>query len=58
MEIRFISEGPGTTLVQLEHSKLDRHGEGYENLREVFDGPGAWVYILKQFAMTANGGLS
>jgi uncharacterized protein YndB with AHSA1/START domain len=58
VEIRFTAVGPGTTLVQLEHSKLERHGEGYEKLREVFDGPGAWVYILEQFAKTANGGLS
>ena len=58
VEIRFTAEGQGTTLVQLEHSKLERHGEGYEKLREIFDGPGAWVYILEQFAKTANGGLS
>jgi len=34
--IRFTSERPGTTMVQLEHSKLERHGEGYEKLREAF----------------------
>ena len=55
VEIRFTSERPGTTLVQLEHSKLERHGEGYQKLREIFDGPGAWVSILEQFAKTANG---
>jgi len=34
----------------LEHSKLERHGKGYEQLREMFDGPGAWAGILELFA--------
>ena len=50
IEIRFTAEGPGATLVELEHSKLDRHGEGYEQLRAMFDGPGAWGYILELYA--------
>lgn len=48
--IRFTAEGPSTTLVELEHSKLERHGEGYEQLRALFDGPGAWSGILALFA--------
>jgi uncharacterized protein YndB with AHSA1/START domain len=55
VEIRFTAEGPGATLVELEHSKLERHGEGYQQLRAVFDGPGAWVHILAQYAKAANG---
>ena len=43
VEIRFTAEGPETTLVELAHSKLERHGEGYEQLRAIFDGPGAWM---------------
>jgi uncharacterized protein YndB with AHSA1/START domain len=58
VEIRFTSEGPGTTLVHLEHSKLERHGEGYEKLRDIFDGPGAWGHILGLYAKAANGELS
>jgi uncharacterized protein YndB with AHSA1/START domain len=50
VEIRFTAEGSGTTLVELEHSRLERHGEGWEQLRAVFDGPGAWEGILAQFA--------
>ena len=50
VEFRFTAEGPGTTLVELEHSKLERHGEGYEQLRALFDGPGAWEGILQGFA--------
>ena len=50
VEIRFRAEGPTATLVELEHSKLERHGEGYEQLRALFDGPGAWSGILDWFA--------
>ena len=55
VEIRFTAEGPGTTLVELTHSKLERHGEGYEQLRALLDGPGAWVDILALYAKAANG---
>jgi uncharacterized protein YndB with AHSA1/START domain len=54
VEIRFTAAGPSTTLVELEHSKLERHGEGYEQLREMFDGPGAWSGILALFAETVD----
>lgn len=50
VEIRFSDGGSGTTLVELEHSKLDRHGEGWEQLRALFEGPGAWQGILNLFA--------
>lgn len=55
VEIRFAAEGPGTTLVELQHSKLERHGEGYEQLRATFDGPGAWGDILALYAKAASG---
>jgi uncharacterized protein YndB with AHSA1/START domain len=54
VEIRFTAEGPRTTLVELEHSKLERHGEGYEQLRAIFDGPGAWGDILALYAKAAQ----
>jgi uncharacterized protein YndB with AHSA1/START domain len=50
VEIRFTAEAGGTTLVELTHSKIERHGEGAEQLRELFDGPGAWSGILECFA--------
>jgi len=55
VEIRFTAEPEGTTLVELEHSKLERHGEGYEQLRAVFDGPGAWIAILAAYAQVVDG---
>jgi uncharacterized protein YndB with AHSA1/START domain len=54
VEICFTAEGPGATLVALEHSKLERHGEGYEQLRAIFDGPGAWVDILALYAKSVG----
>lgn len=54
VEIRFTAEGPQATLVELEHRNLERHGEGHEQLRAVFDGPGAWVSILEKYANAAN----
>src|ERR1700689_610036 len=53
--IRFNAEGPSTTFVELEHSKLERHGEGYQQLREIFDGPGAWAGILSLYAQKVEG---
>lgn len=50
VEIRFTAEESGMTLVELEHSKLERHGEGYQQLRAMFDGPGAWEGILSFYA--------
>jgi hypothetical protein len=54
VEIRFIDDGSGMTLVELEHSKLDRHGEGWQSLRTLFAGPGAWQGILDRFAATVD----
>jgi hypothetical protein len=50
VEIRFSSEGADQTLIELEHRKIERHGEGAEQLRALFDGPGAWSGILASFA--------
>jgi hypothetical protein len=50
VEVRFTPESERTTLVELTHSKLERHGEGYEQSRAVFDGPGAWAGVLALYA--------
>ncbi len=54
IEIRFTAEEPGITLVELTHSKLERHGEGYEKLRAALEGPGAWGHILELYAKAAS----
>lgn len=50
LEIRFTAESATVTLVELTHSKIQRHGEGAEQLRDLMDGPGAWITILELFA--------
>lgn len=57
VQVRFTALDGETTIVELVHSKLERHGEGWEQLRAIFDGPGAWVTILESFAkvMDAEG---
>jgi uncharacterized protein YndB with AHSA1/START domain len=54
VEIRFTAAGPSSTLVELEHSKLERHGEGYEKLHALLDSPGAWARTLAEFARVAD----
>ncbi len=51
--IRFTAEAAGT-LVELEHSHLERHGEGWEQLREAMESPGAWETTLSEFAKRAE----
>ena len=34
VEVRFVADGPERTLVELEHRNLDRHGEGWEGMRD------------------------
>lgn len=50
VEVRFTPVDEGTTIVELVHSHLDRHGEGWQQLRALFEGPGAWQGILDCFA--------
>jgi len=52
--IRFTSEGDSATLVELEHSGIERHGEGYEQLRTMLDSPNAWTSTLAEFAKAAE----
>jgi uncharacterized protein YndB with AHSA1/START domain len=50
VEVRFISETPERTRVELEHRNLDRHGDGWEGLREGVHGEQGWPLYLKRFA--------
>jgi hypothetical protein len=54
VEICFTGEGPGSTFVELQHSALERHGEGYEQLRDMMNSPGAWERTLAVYAAEAN----
>ena len=55
VEVRFISEGPGRTRVELEHRHLDRHGEGWEHTRDAVGGEGGWSGCLAAFSTRLRG---
>jgi uncharacterized protein YndB with AHSA1/START domain len=50
VEIRFVAEADERTRVELEHRHLDRHGEGWENLRDGVAGDQGWPLYLDRYA--------
>jgi len=54
VEVRFVSEAPDRTRVELEHRNLDRHGEGWEEMRDAVGSPGGWAGGLRLFADVAR----
>ena len=50
VEVRFSAESAGRTKVELEHRYLDRHGDGWEGVREGVDGDQGWPLYLRRYA--------
>jgi uncharacterized protein YndB with AHSA1/START domain len=50
VHVRFVPETPERTRVELEHRNLDRHGDGWEAVREGVDGDAGWPLYLHRFA--------
>lgn len=48
--MRFIVETPERTRVEIEHRRLDRHGEGWEGVRQGVGGAQGWPLYLQRFA--------
>jgi uncharacterized protein YndB with AHSA1/START domain len=50
VEVRFVSEGPQRTRVELEHRNLDRHGPGWEAVAQGVGADGGWPLYLERYA--------
>lgn len=53
IEVRFMPLDAGRTQVDLEHRHLDRHGLGWEAMRDAVGSPNGWS--LEHFAAVAGG---
>ncbi len=51
-EVRFTALGPDRTLVELEHRHIDRHGDGWEQMRDAVGSPNGWS--LRRFGEAAE----
>lgn len=49
VEVRFVAEGPDRTRAELEHRKLERHGEGWQGMCDGVGSPDGWAKGLRAF---------
>jgi uncharacterized protein YndB with AHSA1/START domain len=50
VEVRFVAEAADRTRVELEHRNLERHGDGWEGMRDAVGSPDGWAIGLDAFA--------
>jgi uncharacterized protein YndB with AHSA1/START domain len=55
VEVRFVPESASRTRVELEHRHIDRHGEGWEQMRDAVGSPEGWDVGLHAFAVQVAG---
>jgi len=54
VEVRFTPGDDGTTLVELEHRGIERHGGACAKMREMVNADGGWGGLLARFAAKAE----
>ena len=47
--LEFVAEGPEKTRLEFEHRHLERHGAGWEKMRQQVSADGGWPVILNLF---------
>jgi uncharacterized protein YndB with AHSA1/START domain len=50
VEVRFTAESSARTRVDLEHRNIDRHGVGWESVRDGVNADDGWPLYLQRFA--------
>ena len=55
VEVRFLPEGAGRTRVSLEHRHFERHGEGWQTMRDAVAAPDSWAAGLRRLADLVSG---
>jgi len=55
VEVLFVAETPERTRVELEHRHLERHGPGWEGVRDGVEGDAGWPLYLARYADLLGG---
>jgi uncharacterized protein YndB with AHSA1/START domain len=58
VDVWFTAEDDQTTRVELSHSNLDRHGDGWTDLRTGVSGEGGWPELIRLYASRVAAGSS
>ena len=57
VEVTFAAEGEARTRVTLVHRHIDRHGDGWESMRDGVEGPQGWPLYLARYEAIIRGDL-
>ena len=55
VEVRFVADGTSRTRLELEHRHLDRHGPGWESVRDGIADDAGWPLYLARYADLLTG---
>lgn len=55
VEVRFVAEAQDRTRVEIEHRFLDRHGEGWQRMRDAVAGPNGWSLSVRRLSERLHG---